>query len=53
VQSLAEKKHALKISEHTLIKCVTTKQATIHIKKCQKEHTLHSNQGYLGAQDKL
>jgi hypothetical protein len=52
-QSLAEQKHALKISEHTLIKCVTTKQATIHIQKCQNEHTLHSNQGNLGAQDKL
>jgi hypothetical protein len=27
VQSLAEQKHALKISEHTLIKCVTTYKA--------------------------
>jgi hypothetical protein len=44
VQSLAEQKHALKISEHTLIKCVTTKQATIHIQKCQNEHTRTAQQ---------
>jgi hypothetical protein len=34
--------------KHTLIKCVTTKQGTIDIKKCQNQHTLHSTQGRPG-----
>jgi hypothetical protein len=54
VQSLAEQKHALKIPEHTLIiMCNNKLQATIDIQKRQNEHTLHSTQGNLGAEDKL
>jgi hypothetical protein len=54
VQSLVEQKHALKISEHTLIIMCNRKTATIDIiQKFQNQHTLNGTQGNLGAQDKI